>query len=84
MGTDRSDEELFEGLLLHGERNVSDAEAGAGDTEVGAAQLGVLLLSSPLAARLVAGRHAAPGCRALLYHPLLSLPTPAVSDTETK
>lgn len=55
-------EELFEGLLLHGERDVPDAEAGAGDAEVGAAQLGVLLLSCPLALGPVSHRQAVPGC----------------------
>ena len=60
--TDGSNEELFEGLLLHGERDISDAEAGAGDAEIGAAQLGVLLLGSPLTLDLVCGRHAVPGC----------------------
>lgn len=57
-----SNEEVFEGLLLHGEGDVSDAEASARDTEVGAAQLGVLLLSRTLALGPVTDRQAIPGC----------------------
>ncbi len=57
-----SNEELFEGLLLHGEGDVSDAEASARDTEVGAAQLAVLLLNRTLALSPVSHRQAIPGC----------------------
>ena len=72
-GAYRCNEELFELLLLHGEGDVPDAEAGAGYTEVRAAQLGVLLLSRPLALAPVCGRHAFPGGRPLLYGTLLTL-----------
>jgi len=57
----RSDEELLEGLLLHGEGNVPHTQAGARHTEVGAAQLGVLLLSSAFALGPVSDRQAIPG-----------------------
>ena len=57
-----SNEELFEGLLLHGEGDVSDAEASERDTKIGAAQLGVLLLSRTLALGPVSHRQAIPGC----------------------
>ena len=69
----RCNEELLELLLLEGERDVPDTEPGPGHTEVGAAQLGVLLLSSPLTLAPIGCRHAVPGCRPLLYCALLGL-----------
>ena len=69
----RCNEELLELFFLKREGNVPDTEAGPGDTKVGAAQLGVLLFSCPLALASVCCRHAVPGCRPLLYRALLSL-----------
>lgn len=69
----RCNEELLELLLLEGEGDVPDAEASSGHTKVGAAQLGVLLLSSPLALASICCRHGGPGGRPLLYCALLGL-----------
>ena len=71
--TYRCNKELLELFLLKCEGNVPDAEARSRDTEVWAAQLGVLLFSCTFALAPVCCRHAVPGCRPLLYGAFLSL-----------